>query len=107
MPRRVLESPFPRSGSHTITDCECPALRIRVPYAEKEVLKGCLKEVKGGLNDSGQNVPFSFNRVLERNQLLLKELILVMTTFYLMMKLTTYTTGSIAVKGPAKMNFSN
>ena len=76
--------------------------------SKKRFLKGALKKLKGVFfNDSGQNVPFSFNRVLERNQLLLKELILVMTTFYLMMKLTTYTTGSIAVKGPAKMNFSN
>ena len=35
--------PFPQSGSHTIIDCECPNLRIRVPYTEKAVLKGCLK----------------------------------------------------------------
>ena len=41
--------PLRTFGLHTIKDCECPALRIRVPYAEKEVLKGCLKEVKGGL----------------------------------------------------------
>ena len=33
---------FPQSGSHTIIDCECPALRIRA------VLKGCLKEVLEG-----------------------------------------------------------
>ena len=35
-PESFNKTPF------TITDCECPALRIRVPYAEKAVLKGCL-----------------------------------------------------------------
>ena len=37
-----FKEPFPQSGSHTIIDCECPALRRRVPYAEKVVIKGGL-----------------------------------------------------------------
>ena len=37
------KAPIPQSGLHTIIDCVClaPALRIRVSYAEKLVLKGC------------------------------------------------------------------